>query len=46
MNYFAPMSRYASYGGGPINAAMEFKKMVKALHNAGIEVCCILRIMF
>lgn len=32
------MSRYASAGGGPINASIEFKKMVKALHDAGIEV--------
>ncbi|KNA12198.1 hypothetical protein SOVF_128120 isoform A [Spinacia oleracea] len=38
INFFAPMSRYASCGGGPINAALEFKEMVKALHNAGIEV--------
>ncbi|KAH9625411.1 hypothetical protein KSS87_008201, partial [Heliosperma pusillum] len=38
INFFAPMSRYASSGGGPINAALEFKEMVKALHNAGIEV--------
>ncbi|KAL7116724.1 hypothetical protein ACP275_03G022700 [Erythranthe tilingii] len=37
-NFFAPMSRYASYGGGPINASLEFKEMVKALHSAGIEV--------
>lgn len=38
------MSRYASCGGGPINAALEFKEMVKALHNAGIEVCYVLLI--
>ncbi|GMH00182.1 hypothetical protein Nepgr_002021 [Nepenthes gracilis] len=38
INFFAPMSRYASAGGGPINASQEFKKMVKALHNAGIKV--------
>ncbi|XP_074263073.1 isoamylase 3, chloroplastic isoform X2 [Silene latifolia] len=38
INFFAPMSRYASSGGGPINAALEFKEMVRALHNAGIEV--------
>ncbi|XP_021743595.1 isoamylase 3, chloroplastic-like [Chenopodium quinoa] len=38
INFFAPMSRYASCGGGPINASLEFKEMVKALHNAGIEV--------
>ncbi|XP_062193445.1 isoamylase 3, chloroplastic isoform X2 [Phragmites australis] len=38
MNFFAPMSRYASAGGGPVAASKELKKMVKALHNAGIEV--------
>uniref|UniRef100_A0A5B7BHN1 isoamylase n=1 Tax=Davidia involucrata TaxID=16924 RepID=A0A5B7BHN1_DAVIN len=38
INFFAPMSRYASAGGGPLNAAREFKEMVKALHGAGIEV--------
>ncbi|KAK4428619.1 Isoamylase 3, chloroplastic [Sesamum alatum] len=38
INFFAPMSRYASNGGGPLNASREFKEMVKALHNAGIEV--------
>ncbi|XP_052201670.1 isoamylase 3, chloroplastic isoform X2 [Diospyros lotus] len=38
INFFAPMSRYASAGGGPINASREFKEMVKALHGAGIEV--------
>lgn len=39
INFFAPMSRYASAGGGPVNASREFKEMVKALHGAGIEVC-------
>jgi hypothetical protein len=38
INFFAPMSRYASAGGGPANASQEFKEMVKALHSAGIEV--------
>ncbi|THU47262.1 hypothetical protein C4D60_Mb09t13650 [Musa balbisiana] len=38
LNFFAPMSRYASAGGGPLVASHEFKQMVKALHNAGIEV--------
>ncbi|CAH9085727.1 unnamed protein product [Cuscuta epithymum] len=38
INFFAPMSRYASSGGGPVNASREFKEMVKALHAAGIEV--------
>ncbi|RYR47540.1 hypothetical protein Ahy_A07g033472 isoform B [Arachis hypogaea] len=38
INFFSPMSRYASAGGGPVNASREFKLMVKALHSAGIEV--------
>ncbi|MCL7034007.1 hypothetical protein MKW94_018517 [Papaver nudicaule] len=38
INFFAPMSRYASAGGGPTAASQEFKQMVKALHDAGIEV--------
>jgi isoamylase len=38
INFFAPMSRYASAGGGPANASQELKQMVKALHSAGIEV--------
>ncbi|XP_068641390.1 isoamylase 3, chloroplastic isoform X2 [Aristolochia californica] len=38
INFFAPMSRYASAGGGPVAASQEFKEMVKALHGAGIEV--------
>ena len=38
INFFAPMSRYASNGGGPIAASKEFKQLVRALHNAGIEV--------
>lgn len=38
INFFSPMSRYASGGGGPVRASLEFKKMVKALHQAGIEV--------
>lgn len=38
INFFAPMSRYSSAGGGPVNASREFKEMVKALHDAGIEV--------
>ncbi|KAJ1424706.1 Immunoglobulin-like fold [Sesbania bispinosa] len=38
INFFAPMSRYASAGGGSVNASQEFKQMVKALHSAGIEV--------
>ncbi|WZY82736.1 hypothetical protein YC2023_029120 [Brassica napus] len=38
VNFFAPMSRYASGEGDPIKASKEFKEMVKALHSAGIEV--------
>ncbi|XP_004299680.1 PREDICTED: isoamylase 3, chloroplastic-like [Fragaria vesca subsp. vesca] len=38
INFFAPMSRYASAGGGPLKASHEIKEMVKALHGAGIEV--------
>lgn len=38
INFFAPMSRYASGGGGALRASREFKEMVKALHGAGIEV--------
>ncbi|KAK9116253.1 hypothetical protein Sjap_015200 [Stephania japonica] len=38
MNFFAPMSRYASVGGGPEAASLEFKQMVKSLHAAGIKV--------
>eukprot|EP00256_Glycine_max_P070051 XP_025984646.1 isoamylase 3, chloroplastic isoform X3 [Glycine max] len=38
INFFAPMSRYASAGGGSVNASREFKQMVKSLHSAGIEV--------
>ncbi|XP_006660725.2 isoamylase 3, chloroplastic [Oryza brachyantha] len=38
INFFAPMSRYASAGGGPVAASKELKQMVKELHNAGIEV--------
>lgn len=38
INFFAPMSRYASFGGGPVAAKSELKEMVKALHAAGIEV--------
>lgn len=38
INFFAPMSRYASSGGGPLKASREFKEMVKSLHGSGIEV--------
>eukprot|EP00898_Chlorokybus_atmophyticus_P006597 jgi/Chlat1/6939/Chrsp52S06606 len=38
INFFAPMTRYASGGKGPLAAAREFKEMVKALHDEGILV--------
>ncbi|KAF8092104.1 hypothetical protein N665_0424s0036 [Sinapis alba] len=38
INFFAPMSRYASGEGDPIKASKQFKEMVKALHSAGIEI--------
>jgi len=38
INFFSPMSRYASAGGGSVSASREFKQMVKALHSSGIEV--------
>lgn len=38
INFFSPMTRYAANGGGPLAASLELKKMVKALHDAGIEV--------
>ena len=37
LSYFAPEPRYAS-GGDPLDPVREFKDMVKALHQAGIEV--------
>ncbi len=37
INFFAVKAAYASNGNG-MQAGLEFKKMVKALHNAGIEV--------
>ncbi|CAI5940661.1 unnamed protein product [Closterium sp. NIES-64] len=38
VNFFAPMSRFASNGGGPVAAAREVKEMVKKLHAEGVEV--------
>ena len=38
LGFFAPMSRYGTAGGGPCQAAVEFKTMVRELHRAGIEV--------
>lgn len=35
VNFFVPMSRYASNGGGALAASLEFKEMVRALHNEG-----------
>ncbi len=37
LSFFAPMQRYAS-SDSPLEAANQFKQMVKALHKAGIEV--------
>jgi len=38
MNFFAPMSRFGSGGAGATQAAVEFKRLVKDLHDSGIEV--------
>ncbi|BFI30036.1 isoamylase [Marchantia polymorpha subsp. ruderalis] len=38
INFFAPMTRYGSNSEGPIRASLELKQMVKALHDANIEV--------
>lgn len=38
LSFFAPMSRFGSGGKGPAAAARELKQLIKALHNAGIEV--------
>ncbi|GAX83904.1 hypothetical protein CEUSTIGMA_g11328.t1 [Chlamydomonas eustigma] len=38
INFFAPMSRFAASGAGPVAAAREFKQMVKRLHESGVEV--------
>jgi isoamylase len=43
VSFFAPKASYAA-GGAPADAVREFKTMVKALHEAGIEV--ILDIVF
>ena len=43
VSFFAPKASYAA-GGAPADAVREFKAMVKALHEAGIEV--ILDIVF
>jgi glycogen operon protein len=43
VSFFAPKASYAR-DGGPVQAVREFKEMVKALHEAGIEV--ILDIVF
>ena len=37
-SFFAPMSRFAADGAGPVAAAREFKELVRQLHAAGIEV--------
>jgi glycogen operon protein len=38
LGFFAPDRRYASRGGGGGDVVREFKAMVRALHDAGIEV--------
>ena len=38
LGYFAPEVRYAPSGGAPGHSVREFKRMVRALHRAGIEV--------
>lgn len=39
INFFSPMRRYASVAAiNSVDAAREFKEMVKALHANGIEV--------
>ncbi|KAL3138098.1 Isoamylase 3, chloroplastic [Trebouxia sp. C0009 RCD-2024] len=38
INFFAPMSRFAADGAGPVAAAREFKQMVQQFHKAGMEV--------
>jgi glycogen operon protein len=38
LGFFAPEPRYASNPKAPCDVVREFKSMVKALHNAGIEV--------
>ena len=39
INFFAPMTRYASGGGGCRAAALEFKEMVRQCHAKDIQVC-------
>lgn len=38
LGFFAPEPSYAREGRPPASEVLEFKKMVKRLHNAGIEV--------
>ena len=38
VNFFAPMSRFGSNGGGAAKAAIEFKELVREMHANGIEV--------
>jgi glycogen operon protein len=38
LSFFAPDLRYASTHASPADAVAEFKRMVKALHSAGLEV--------
>ena len=38
ISFIAPMARFAADGAGPTAAARELKELVRALHDAGIEV--------
>lgn len=38
ISFMAPMSRFAAAGAGASAARREFKQLVRALHDAGIEV--------
>jgi glycogen operon protein len=38
LGFFAPASRYSSCPSNPEESVREFKRMVKALHSAGLEV--------
>ncbi len=38
LGFFAPEPRYAAPGATPCEVVLEFKQMVKDLHNAGFEV--------
>ena len=38
LSFMSPMSRFGTTGCGPVEAARQFKEMVKSLHARGIEV--------